>query len=127
MTPDLSPETPLRLDHRKPAMTPLAYRVNDAAAMLGIHRATLWRYIAAGRLPARKLGPNVTVILAEDLERFRTGADRPPDRPPTRPDIGCSRLHPDATAFGASPKQFRPNALGVMRPTRYQKRRHATA
>src|SRR4029077_5779968 len=49
------------------------YRPKEAAALLKISKATLFRYIAAGRLATRKIGPNVTVILAEDLAAFRAG------------------------------------------------------
>lgn len=58
-----------------PAMNAIdpVYRPREAAAILKISKATLFRYIAAGRLRARKIGPNVTVILAEDLAAFRAG------------------------------------------------------
>lgn len=49
------------------------YRPKEAAEMLKISKATLWRYVAAGRLPARKIGPGVTVFLHEDIEEFRRG------------------------------------------------------
>jgi excisionase family DNA binding protein len=39
------------------------------AEELGVSRTTLWRYVQAGRLRARKVG-NSYVVLRHDLERF---------------------------------------------------------
>ena len=49
--------------------TPLAYRVPLAAALIGIAPATLWRLIAIGDIPARKIG-SATVIRHADLQTF---------------------------------------------------------
>jgi len=54
-------------------MVPLAYRVEDAAAAIGISRSTLFEYIKHGRIPSRKIG-NSTVIRHCDLEAFLDAA-----------------------------------------------------
>lgn len=41
----------------EPSRGPLLLRVKDAAALLGVHRATIWRLVKAGRLePVALLG-----------------------------------------------------------------------
>jgi excisionase family DNA binding protein len=50
-------------------LMPLAYRVEDAAAAIGISRSTFFEYIKHGRIPSRKIG-NSTVIRHCDLEAF---------------------------------------------------------
>lgn len=47
-----------------------AYRIAEIARPNGpVSRATLYREIAAGRLPARKLG-RATLVMHEDWSRF---------------------------------------------------------
>ena len=53
-------------------LQPLAYRVDDAAAIVGVSKSTVWRLIQEGRLPARKLD-SLTVIRHEDLTAFLDG------------------------------------------------------
>jgi excisionase family DNA binding protein len=48
---------------------PLAYRVDDAAAAIGISRSKVWDLIAKGDIPARKLVGS-TIILKADLEAY---------------------------------------------------------
>ncbi|MGI3903065.1 MAG: SWIB/MDM2 domain-containing protein [Janthinobacterium lividum] len=48
---------------------PLAYRVDDAAAVIGVSDGKVWRLIREGRLPARKLDGS-TIIRQEDLIAF---------------------------------------------------------
>ena len=55
------------------AWTPLAYRIEDAAAAIGISRSTLFEYIKHGRIPSRKIGSS-TVIRHCDLEAFLDAA-----------------------------------------------------
>jgi len=50
-------------------IVPLAYRIEDAAAAIGISRSTLFEYIKDGRIPSRKIGAS-TVIRHRDLEAF---------------------------------------------------------
>ena len=43
----------------QPPKGPLLMRVKDAAALLGVHRATIWRLVKAGRLETVELlGPS---------------------------------------------------------------------
>ena len=51
---------------------PLAYRVDDAAAAIGVSRSKVWNLIAQGDIPARKLVGS-TVILRSDLEAYLSG------------------------------------------------------
>jgi excisionase family DNA binding protein len=55
--------------------------VAQAAALLGVSRVSIWRWIRAGRLPAARLGHRTTRIRREDLERLLTDAG---------PDAGAS-------------------------------------
>jgi excisionase family DNA binding protein len=50
-------------------MDRLLYRIPEAAQMLGVSRAFLYREIAAGRLKTVKLGA-ATRIPAEELRRY---------------------------------------------------------
>ena len=42
-------------------LMPLAYRVEDAAAAIGISRSTLFEYINHGRFPSRKIGGSTVI------------------------------------------------------------------
>jgi excisionase family DNA binding protein len=53
----------------------LAYRVKDAARLLGIGRSTLFELIKENRLPARKVC-GATVVLRTDLIAFLERAPR---------------------------------------------------
>ncbi len=55
------------------------YTVSQAAQLLGVSRATVWRWANAGKLPVSRLGKRTTHILRSDLERFL-----PPMSPPGR-------------------------------------------
>lgn len=60
---------------------PIAYSIREAVAAANIGRSSLYEAIAAGRLPARKLGKR-TLILHEDLTTWLDGL--PPVRPSKR-------------------------------------------
>ena len=45
------------------------YSVSEAAALLGVSRVSLWRWIRAGQIPMARLGHRTTRIKREDLER----------------------------------------------------------
>mgnify|MGYP001092158513 CR=1 FL=1 len=47
----------------------IAYRPVEAADVLGVSRATIYKLIAEGAIPARRLATR-TLILRSDLERF---------------------------------------------------------
>ena len=65
---------------RGPVFVPLAYRIEDAAAAIGISRSKVWDLIAQGQIPARKLVGS-TIILRADLEAYLSAL--PPARPPS--------------------------------------------
>lgn len=46
---------------------------DEVAAFLGIDRATVWRWVSAGKLKARKIGPKTTRFRREDLEKLVEG------------------------------------------------------
>lgn len=50
-------------------MKKLAYRVEEAAELIGVCRAALFKEIRDGRLVARKMGRS-TLITHEDLEDY---------------------------------------------------------
>lgn len=54
---------------------PVLVSVPKAAAILGIARASAYRYAAAGELPTRRLGGRVYVV-TERLREFITGTDQ---------------------------------------------------
>ncbi len=56
--------------------------LSEAARELSLSHVSVWRYIQAGRLPARKVGP-IYVVKRADLEVFKAGR-RGPGRPKTR-------------------------------------------
>lgn len=86
--------------------------LQDAAAQLGVHYMTVYRYVRTGRLDARKHDGQWWVRSA-DVEAFRAGTLKPPPPPATAPrprvrrwDRYCDRLVPrlvegdDAGAWG---------------------------
>lgn len=52
------------------AVTPMLVRVNQVAAMLGIGRSTVWRYVKQGKLPKPIKWQGNTVWRVKDLEEF---------------------------------------------------------
>src|ERR687893_212896 len=48
------------------------YSISQAAALLGVSRMSIWRWIGAGRLPAARLGHRTTRIRREDLAQLLT-------------------------------------------------------
>lgn len=57
--------------------------LSEVARELGISHVSVWRFIRANRLPARKVGP-IWLVKRSDLETFKAGR-RGPGRPKTRP------------------------------------------
>src|SRR5579859_721371 len=51
------------------------YSISQAAALLGISRVSIWRWIGDGRLPAVRLGHRTTRIKHADLERLLVPSD----------------------------------------------------
>ncbi len=54
------------------------YTIADAATLLQVSASTVWRWIAAGRLPAQRLGPKTIRIRQEDLDALRQPAGPAP-------------------------------------------------
>lgn len=56
--------------------SPAYYSITQAAALLGVSRVSVWRWIRAGQLPAARLGHRTTRIKRTDLEQLllRLGA-----------------------------------------------------
>ena len=50
-------------------LTPIAVSIAQACQISGLSRPTIYRCIAAGRLPTRKLGAR-TLIIVEELRSF---------------------------------------------------------
>nr|WP_238555696.1 helix-turn-helix domain-containing protein [Gordonia amicalis] len=46
--------------------------LSQAATLLGVSTRTIRRWIAAGELPAARIGPKLLRIRVEDLERLGT-------------------------------------------------------
>ena len=63
------------------------YNISQAAALLGVSRVTLWRWIRAGRLPVTRLGHRTARIKHDDLERLLL------ERRPTGAPGWLTRLH----------------------------------
>ena len=58
-------------------------RTNEVAEMLGVTRATIWRWEKSGHLPPRRqLGPNVVGWLEEELQQYADSRPRPRDTGP---------------------------------------------
>src|SRR5688572_16617353 len=52
------------------ANEPSYYNISQAAALLGVSRMSIWRWIRAGRLPVARLGHRTARIRHEDLEQL---------------------------------------------------------
>lgn len=65
LAPDASPTG--RPDH--PAGEGSYYNMSQAAALLGVSRMTLWRWVQSGRLPAARLGHRTVRISRADLNQ----------------------------------------------------------
>jgi excisionase family DNA binding protein len=81
------------------------YTVAEAAALLKVSRSTVWRWIEAGRLPARRLGKRTIRIREEDLESL----ERPAKAEATLTRVG-GNAGEDSTAEPKS-KRFKDQLL----------------
>ena len=48
-------------------MDRIAYRVNEAAEVLGVGRSTIWKWLSEGRLTRHKIG-GCTLIRADEID-----------------------------------------------------------
>lgn len=62
----------------RPAMEPIAYSKEGAAAACGVHPKTIQRAISTGQLPAKYPTPRKPIILHPDLLAW---VQRAPDEP----------------------------------------------
>src|SRR5918911_285441 len=46
------------------------FSISQAAALLGVSRVSIWRWIRAGQLPVARLGHRTARIKREDVERL---------------------------------------------------------
>jgi molybdopterin-binding protein len=70
---------------------PPAYRIAEAAALLGVSDDTVRRWIDGDRLPARREGGGPTVVDGADLARLATQMREAPE-PGTTPSSARNRL-----------------------------------
>lgn len=77
-------EARAKVPHRP--VQPLAYRVDEAAAVMGIGRAKLWALIAEGRIQARRID-GATVVRHSDLEDFLASAPAVEPKKPAQSSI----------------------------------------
>jgi PAS domain S-box-containing protein/excisionase family DNA binding protein len=92
---------PLPPDQRLPADDVAGrayYSISQAAALLGVSRVSVWRWIQAGRLPVWRLGHRTTRIKRVDLERFlgQSGAASARARGAVEPGAGGTPPAADA-------------------------------
>ncbi|MGH2618101.1 MAG: helix-turn-helix domain-containing protein, partial [Thermomicrobiales bacterium] len=85
------------------------YNVSQAAALLGVSRVSIWRWIRDGHLPAVRLGQRTTRIKRDDLERALSQITATGSRSwvtrnkAATPETGCASLEPsDRGKWGAS-------------------------
>src|SRR5438105_7736289 len=50
------------------------YSISQAAALLGVSRMSIWRWVRAGRLPVARFGHRTARIRREDLDRLVFGS-----------------------------------------------------
>ncbi len=72
-------------------MPPPAYRIAEAAALLGVSDDTVRRWVDGGRLPVRRERGGPATVGGADLARFATRLREAPD-PGTTPSSARNRL-----------------------------------
>src|SRR5215212_4660399 len=70
MVSALQPDASALGESASAANQPSYCNISQAAALLGVSRVSIWRWIRAGRLPVTRLGHRTTRIRREDLEQF---------------------------------------------------------
>src|SRR5262249_34494512 len=71
------------------------YSVAEAAALLGVSRVTIWRWVRAGRLPIWRLGHRTARIKRENLERLLSERGSTSVAPRPADAAGTLALAPD--------------------------------
>src|SRR5437868_12448238 len=79
--------------------------ISQAAALLGVSRVSVWRWIRAGQLPAARLGHRTTRIQRDDLEKLllRNRAVGSLSRVIEQQDRRAAALAEDGAAFERAP------------------------
>ena len=107
-------------DHGPAGLAPgRYYTVREAAGALRMSASTVWRWIAAGRLPAYRFGPKMVRISARDLEQMIRPA-KEADGPTEAPERG-------ARGIPAGPRTTPPSREEVVRRLAALARLEATA
>ena len=57
------------------------YSISQAAALLGVSRVSIWRWIRAGQLPVIRLGHRTVRIAHADLNTSSSGTEAPAGDP----------------------------------------------
>ena len=69
-----NPSSPAAAGHPTASYDPAEqrgyYSVSEVAALLGVSRVSIWRWISAGRLPVSRLGHRTVRIRREDVDRI---------------------------------------------------------
>jgi len=71
---------------------PTAYRIAEAASLLGVSDDTVRRWIDSSRLPAHREGGGPAVVDGADLAKVATQLREPPDPGTTRSSSARNRL-----------------------------------
>src|SRR5712692_5714579 len=71
------------------------YSISQAAALLGVSRMSIWRWVRAGRLPVARFGHRTARIRREDLDRLVVES---------RVQVLTNRLTEDAVDPGRAPR-----------------------
>jgi excisionase family DNA binding protein len=74
--------------------SPLLLTMGEAAQLLNVSRATLWRTIKSGRLPKVELYPGAFRLRRSDILALVNGRDGSP----SRPSSPCSMRHAPCTS-----------------------------
>ena len=69
------------------------YSISQAAALLGVSRMSIWRWVRAGRLPVARFGHRTARIRREDLDRRpRASFSEPSGTAILRSKTHCERV-----------------------------------
>src|SRR5437762_873195 len=76
------------------------YSIAEVAALLGVSRVSVWRWISSGRLPVARLGHRTVRVKREDLAHVVRPSGTPaPLPPPATADSAAGR---DAVQAGSA-------------------------
>jgi excisionase family DNA binding protein len=87
------------------------YSVSQVAALLGVSRVSVWRWVRAGFLPAARLGHRTVRIERGDVERFLLRAGSAQSRLPSAPGSGADSNGVHAAGDAAASLSGGPRSL----------------